>query len=345
MRCATKGRTRTRWAVLALALALAASAAYSVAYAQPSVPLNQLPRPSEQPLPKPPPQVPKPPIKVPPTVPAPQPPELSRGIRVIARKFRFVGNTVFSDAELQAIAAPYVGRSIGNAELEELRLAITRRYVEAGYVNSGAVIPDQDVSDGVITLRIIEGRLSEIIVGGANHFDPEFLRDRIALGAGPPLNVNRLQERMQLMLQDPQIERMQAQLAPGVERGEAVLRVDVAEAKRFLAGIDFSNDRSPVVGEYQAEMFVTAHNLLGRGEAYTLRAARTEGLGDYEATFSVPLTARGTFLTLRYTQTRSKIVEAPLDQLDIGANSHQFDAILAHPIIESLQHVVSVALT
>ena len=45
------------------------------------------------------------------------------------------------------------------------------------------------------------------------------------MDAGPPLNVNRLQERMQLMLQDPVIERLSGELGPGVGRGEAVLRV------------------------------------------------------------------------------------------------------------------------
>src|SRR5262245_4705408 len=111
----------------------------------PSIPPDQLPRPSDQPLPAPPPVVPKPPILLPPP-PAPDAPALSRGVRVVAKGFRFVGNTIVPEEELQAIAAPYVGRELGNAELESLRLALTRRYVEAGYINSGAVIPDQDVS-------------------------------------------------------------------------------------------------------------------------------------------------------------------------------------------------------
>jgi len=326
------------------ALALVVAAATGAAHAQVSVPLDQLPRPRDEPLPEPPAQVPKPAIELPPAVPRPQEPALSRGVRVMPRAFRFVGNTVVPEADLQTIAAPLVGRPIGNAELEELRLAVTRRYVEAGYVNSGAVIPDQDVSDGTITLRIIEGRLSEIVVGGPHHFRPTYLRDRLALGAGPPLNVNELQERMQLILQDPQIERMEAQLAPGVERGDAVLRVDVTEAKRFLAGVTLSNDRSPVVGEYQAEAFAAARNLLGRGDALTLRAAGTEGIGDYSAGFSLPVSARGTLLNLRYTRTRSTVVEPPLDQLDIGARSYSFDAALAHPLYESLRRVLTASI-
>ena len=60
---------------------------------------------------------------------------------VVAKAFRFVGNTAIPTAELEAIAKPFLDRPIGNPELEELRLLLSRRYVEAGYVNSGATPP------------------------------------------------------------------------------------------------------------------------------------------------------------------------------------------------------------
>jgi hemolysin activation/secretion protein len=330
--------------IASAAALLALSAPSPAQITIPSIPLDQLPRPSDQPLPAPPPVVPRPPIVLPPA-PAPGAPALSRGVRVLVKGFRFTGNTIVPDEELQAIAAPYVGRELGNAELEELRLALTRRYVEAGYINSGAMIPDQDVSEGVITFRIIEGRLSEIVVGGANGFRPPFLQDRLALGAGPPLNVNDLQERMQLMLQDPQIANMSAELAPGVERGDAVLRVDVTEAKRYTVGMKVSDNRSPVVGENEVEGFFSARNLLGFGESLAVRAGATEGLNDYSAVFAMPLSARGTLLTVRYDYTDSRVVEAPLNQLDIGAKSSAWDITVSHPLYERLNRVISGSIT
>jgi hemolysin activation/secretion protein len=51
-------------------------------------------------------------------------------------------------------------------DLEALRLALTHLYVEHGYITSGAIIPDQTVTDGVITLDLIEGRLHDIEVAG-----------------------------------------------------------------------------------------------------------------------------------------------------------------------------------
>jgi len=260
-------------------------------------------------------------------------PVLSQGARVFARAFRFTGNTVVPDADLQALAAPFLGRELGNADLDDLRVRITRHYVDAGYINSGAVVPDQDVTGGITTFEIVEGRLGSIAVGGNNRFREGYLSERLALGAGPVLNVARLQERMQLLLQDPQIERIAAELAPGTQPGEAVLRADVTGASPFIAGFTASNERSPIVGADQAEVFFGTRNLLGYGETLTLRAAATSGLDDYSAAMTLPLTARGTLLQARYERTYSRVVEAPFDQLDIGARSRSWEVGIAHPLL------------
>src|SRR5882672_2497766 len=68
--------------------------------------------------------------------PAPAVPEgrLTAPIRLVVTRFRFAGATAFPEAELQALVAPFAGRQIGNEELEEARLAVTRHYLAAGYL-------------------------------------------------------------------------------------------------------------------------------------------------------------------------------------------------------------------
>ena len=153
-------------------------------------------------------------------------------MRVLVRKFRVTGSTVFSEAELAKIAAPFENREISTSELEELRRRLTLEYVNRGYINSGAVIPDQRIAEGVIEIRIIEGRLSRIEVEGNEHFRKEYFSDRIARRAGPPLNVQELERELQMRLRDPLLASINAQLVPGERPGEAVV---VRSAKRAAA--------------------------------------------------------------------------------------------------------------
>lgn len=262
---------------------------------------------------------------------------LSSGLRLTARRFEITGSSVFSAAELEAEASPYLNRAIGSEELEALRQKLTRRYVAAGYVNSGALIPDQEVRDGVVAIRIVEGTLDEIVVGGPHRFAPEFIRERLLAGAGPPLHVGALQERMQLLLQNPQIERINAELVPGERPGTGVLRAAVTEAPRHTLGVAFANHRSPSVGAERLELLGAVRNLTGRGDAWTLRLGKTRALVDHALQASIPLNAADTALTLRHESNNAAVIEPPFDALDIDSRSRTTEIGLRHPVFRDLQ--------
>lgn len=280
---------------------------------------------------------PSPEFRLPPLTPPAGPGRLSGSVRVFVRTFRIVGATVFPEPELHALVAPYEGRRIGNAELEDARRRLTSHYVQRGYLNSGAVIPDQDVAGGVVTLQIVEGRLTDIIVTGTKHFSPNFIRERVALPPSQPLNLGPLQERLQTLLLNPLLERINAELAPGERPGEAVLKLDVREAPPYEAGYAFSNGRSPAVGASQHELWLGARNLFGRGFGLQVRTAQTEGLGDYSLLFGGPVNASDTRFLLRLDKTRSVLVESPLQSLDIASRSSGVELGLSHPLVRTPQ--------
>ena len=96
-----------------------------------------------------------------------KPPDARLGnIRVFVHDTHVTGSTVFSEAELAEVTAPYRNRELTTEDLERLRLALTLMYVNKGYLTSGAVIPDQDVSFGTIVIQMVEGRMSCIEVEG-----------------------------------------------------------------------------------------------------------------------------------------------------------------------------------
>jgi hemolysin activation/secretion protein len=280
---------------------------------------------------------PAPELELPPVPPptAREPP-LSSAARVLVNEIRLTGNTVFSDAELAPIIAPYVGRAITTEELLDLRDALTASYVERGYVNSGAVIPDQEVQEGVIEVQIVEGQLAEIVVNGLTSLKPEFVIDRVRLGTGPPLNVNELRERIQLLLLDPAIDQVNARLGPGLRRGEGRLEIDVVEAPRYQPQFRFANDRSPAVGAEHGELTVTFGNILGRSDPLRIQIGASEGLKDAEFDYSVPLTARDLRFFISGEVTDSKVVEEPFNQIDVESTSSSILAGFSWPVIRTL---------
>jgi hypothetical protein len=98
------------------------------------------------------------------------------------------------------VVSPYLGKPVSIADLEEIRRRFTMLYVDRGYINSGATIPDQNAENGVVTLRFVEGRVTDIEVTGTEHFDPEYFRSRLALAATSPFNVENMQQEQQIPL-------------------------------------------------------------------------------------------------------------------------------------------------
>lgn len=279
------------------------------------------------------------------TMPAPRNGRLSAGARIVVQRFEIVGGSTFPQDTLGALTEPYLDRPLDSEDLEELRLRLTRLYVDAGYINSGALIPDQEVRAGVLVLQLVEGTLNDVIVSGEHRFDPDYVRERLILGARRPLHVGALQESMQLMLQNPQIMRLNGELTPGEQPGQSLLRVAVTEAPRRTIGWSVANNRSPSVGSDRVELQGALRNMLGRGDIWTLRIGSSHGLDDHTLNFTMPLSARDTQLMLRYDRNNAAVVEAPFDALDIDSRSKTVEIGVRRPVWRTLQSELALGAT
>ena len=292
---------------------------------------------------------PRPPPKAPPLILPPAPVPKDKGgppvVRAFIREIRVAGSTVFSPEELAAVTAPYQNRELTSEDLEALRIALTLLYINRGYVNSGAILPDQTVADGVITFHVIEGELTQVQLEGNRWFRPSYLEKRLSLSTGPPLNINALQERLQILLEDQRIERLNAQLKPGLKPGEGILDLRVEEHSPYKLWFDFNNYQSASVGEWRSIVSLEHQNLTGNGDIITARYGRAEGLDPLlDFRYSIPITARDLTLTLQYRRNTFAIVEPPFEELEIESKSDIYTIALRQPVYRTINTEVGLEL-
>lgn len=253
---------------------------------------------------------------------------------------RFEGGGTLPQDGLKAVYTPFIGQWLTLADVEELRYHLTRHYVDQGYVNSGVLLkPDQVVRDGVIVFQIIPGRLAEIRVSGQERLRPSYVTGRIQPDPETPFNRTDLQERFQLLLQDPLIEQIHGTLLPGNAPGSAVLDLQVKRARPWDLYLRTDNYRPPSTGAERAYVGGVVRNLTGFGDVLDLYLGRAyEGQGNEGAIgWSVPLNARDTRLMLHYDRTNASLLEEPLVDLNIESETDRFDLGLSHPLWQSLQ--------
>lgn len=347
MKPSTRAAARCLFGIIATMASLASPS-------WPQVPGGLPPVPQELgPLPPKPPQLPPapPPPRAPELeIPAPQP-KAPPGAGVAAptifiRDIRLTGNTAFTSEQLAEVTAPYTNRDVTAEDLEALRLALTTFYINRGYVTSGALIPEQTVAEGVLDMQIVEGKLAEIKVDDLKWFQPSYFQRRLNLAAGPPLNVNELQERLQILQTDPRIQRINAELRPGLTRGESTLDVRVTEANPLKAWLEFNNYQSPLVGAEQGFVTVAHRNLLGFGDQLSLQYGRSAGVNPIlNFRYAVPVTPQDTTVSVQYRRFDFAVTEDPFEELDIRNNAEIFGLSVRHPVYRKLDQEFALSLT
>ena len=269
---------------------------------------------------------------------------ISEGGRLFVEEIRVRGVTVFSPEEIAAVARPYVGREVSIAELQSLRVALTRLYVDRGYVSSGVILPDQTVTDGVVVLQAIEGSLAGIELVNNPKLKQGYVAGRVERQVDQPLNVADLQQALRYLQQDPNIRRLDARLASGDIAGESLLRLNVEDAPRFHAGVGADNHRATSTGGERGSVFFGARNLSGYGDAFCGSVSKSDGATEGSAVFSMPLSARNTMFQAYYSQSAADIIEQPFRALDIESETATWGVSLAFPLLERLDQRFAVSL-
>ena len=248
---------------------------------------------------------------------------------------RVVGSTVFNETDLADLLTPYRDRQVNFSDLLQLRSAITERYVEAGYLTSGALIPPQTLVDDIVVIQVIEGELESIVVNGTQRLNPDYIRSRVGLVAQPPLNVETLLSGLQRLQLDPLIETVSADLQAGVEQGTSLLVIDVVEADSFDVNTGLANSRSPNIGGTQVTLGVNEGNLFGIGDRIRLDYKHTEGSDGIDFSYTLPVSPNNDTLRFAAGYSDSRVIASEFEVLDISSDSVYYDLGYRHPLVET----------
>ncbi|MEL6321764.1 MAG: ShlB/FhaC/HecB family hemolysin secretion/activation protein, partial [Cyanobacteria bacterium J06626_14] len=213
----------------------------------------------------------------------------------------------------------------------------TQLYLDDGYLTSRAILVDQVITDGVVQIQIIEGRISEIQVTGLNRLREDYVRNRIELGANMPLRTDRLEDQLRLLRADPNIENIEASLRAGEDLGESILVVRVVEDDPFLGNLRADNYSPPSVGSDRVGFTLGWGNVSGRGDSFIVGYDRTAQGGSQVADFNyrIPVNPMNGAVELRATIDRNEVVQEPFDELEIEGASERYEVTFRQPLVRS----------
>jgi hemolysin activation/secretion protein len=264
---------------------------------------------------------------------------------ITVNKFEVFGSTAFTQVELDLVLLPFTKRPITFSELLKARSLITDLYVSRGYITSGAFIPTQDLQNDVVKIQVIEGGLEEIKIAGVERLSPDYVRSRMNIATGAPLNRDRLIQALQVLQINPLIASVSAELSAGTRAGQNILEVRVREAKSLNVQLSLDNNRAPSVGSLRRKVQVSEGNLTGLGDTLNVGYSNTDGSNSYDLSYTLPINPYNGTIAFAFNNGNSNVIEKPFNELDIYANSTSYDLTFRQPIEQTSSQEFAVGFT
>jgi hemolysin activation/secretion protein len=190
--------------------------------------------------------------------------------------------------------------------------------------------------------------LEKIEVKGVQRLNLDYICSRVALGAGTPLNVARLEDQLRLLRANPLFENIEATLKSGSQPGKSILVVRVTEADPFTGSVGIDNYSPPSIGADRFVLDLAYVNLTGIGDSfvasYRPRLETIEGTYRLEFIYQAPLNPIDGSLQLRALLEPSQVIQEPFNQLDISGDSQWYSVSFRQPIIRKPREELALSL-
>lgn len=194
--------------------------------------------------------------------------------RFVLSSVRVEGSTVYPASTFAPLYRGWIGQSVSLSDMQRIADAITDRYAADGYPLSVAIVPQQQVTDGAVTIRVTEGYIADVKVEGQ-------MSDRRDLILRTAENVMRSRpvrsadlERYLLLVNDLPGVSASVALRPDGGQGRVTLVLHVTQT-RFDGLLAADNRGSEAIGPVQLWANVDANSLLGLDERTSILGATT----------------------------------------------------------------------
>jgi len=264
-------------------------------------------------------------------------------VRFTLTKVLFDSSRYLSAADLDALARPLVGTSISIADLQALVERVNALYAARGLVTARAALPVQDIKDGVVSIRLIEGKIGTLEPQGGSARSRRHVSDRIGIATGDLADPRGLELELRRFNLQNDVQ-LRARLASGSDFGTTDITLDVTEPRRI--GIDFFADTNGFAstGTVQGGAVFRAYRLLTPADRLSAGVVKSRGVLSQSLGYSVPWGSRLRFGVSGSHGTTALTTAAPAS-LDIRGESTSASVDAAALIVVTRRLAVTAGLS
>jgi hemolysin activation/secretion protein len=270
------------------------------------------------------------------------------GVKVTVKAYRFTGfDTLVTVGELQALMADSIGKEMSDGELQGQLTRIDNFLKSKGWNLAQAFLPEQDVTSGIIEIRLARGISDGRITFNRNR-SVRLCRGVLAgLGNdavqnGQPINERKLEHALLLINDLPGVS-ANANLSTGTVPGSTGVVVDVSEGALLSGAVWEDNLGNYYTGRWRSSGMVNVNDPSGCGDQLSFIGTVSDGLRQGKIAYTRPIGSNGLKVNLVYSPMNYEMHQE-MGVLDVRGQGQTLDAGLSFPLVRSrLSNVTATA--
>ncbi len=215
---------------------------------------------------------------------------------ITLKHIQFEGVTILGDMELKGIVEPYLNTPMTYEQMLEIGMVVEQYYRKNNYL-ARAVLPPQDLTEGLLTVDVIESVFSKVEIEQELNDLPNTQAHVEAIieaqqKTGEPLNTKSLDRALALANDLPGMS-AQGSLRQGREAGETELLLKLYQGRTRQAELTFDNAGSRSTGFMRTLIALNWFNPNDLGDLLNVVAVHTRGSDYARLAYSVPVGTDG----------------------------------------------------
>jgi hemolysin activation/secretion protein len=179
-------------------------------------------------------------------------------------EYRVLGNTTLSNRDIESVLYPLLGDHKTLADVENARAALEKTYHDHGFATVFIDIPEQDVTDQIVRLKVTEGRLRAVNISGARYYsERKILAAMPAAASGSVPKVPELQRQLATVNIQSADRTVVPVLKAGPVPGTVDLALKVDDHLPLHGSLELDNQNTPGTEPLRANASLSYSSLFG----------------------------------------------------------------------------------
>ena len=232
--------------------------------------------------------------------------------KVYIQGFRIIGNESLDRFTLDQFLKDYRKKQLPISTIRSLNAELANYYRQQGYV-AQVILPDQDITEGIVTMQVVEAELEdiEIALQEKNYINAETLK-KFFKSKSKTLSLKEIDDQIFLINELPGIS-AKASLRPGSVPKKTGVIIQTKYEKRFVSSVSYDNYGSRSTGAHRGLATFVMNNPLSRGDQLSLTALKSEGVNFGMVNYEMPIGFDGLRVGFKFNSLDYEVI---LDEFD-----------------------------